>query len=335
MKTKILTFLRTNNDFVSGQELCEKLGVSRTAVWKVINQLKADGYKIEAVKNKGYRLVSSEDVLTESELRSAFLANGQTKQFGASVFSYDVIDSTNNMAKKLAEDGAGHGTLVVAEQQTGGKGRRGRNWVSPPKTGIWMTYVLRPDILPANASMLTIVAAMAVLDGVRNEINRLGTKVDCAIKWPNDIVLNGKKIVGILTEMSAEPDFVNYVVVGIGINVNTTDFPDDIKDVASSVYLETGIHLQRSRVIADITSQFEKYYETFIKTENLCGLVDDYNARLANVGKQVKIIDSRMERVGVAHGINENGELLVTLEDGTKENVISGEVSVRGLYGYV
>ncbi len=331
MKTKILTILKSGDGFVSGQQLCDGLGVSRTAVWKVINQLKDEGYGIDAVKNKGYRLELCPDVLTSENLVSSLAVAGCHNP----VVSREVVDSTNNLAKKLAEEGAEHGTLVVSEQQTGGKGRRGRSWVSPPGTGIWMTYILRPSISPTKASMLTIVAAMAVLDAVTGELERLGKNCECGIKWPNDIVLNGRKVVGILTEMSAEPELVNYVVVGIGINVNTTDFPDDIKDTASSIYRETGARLSRSRVIAGITKALVGYYGIFMETGDLSGLVQEYNKMLINAGRQVRIMEPGNERVGTAIGIGSDGELIVTLEDGRQEKVMSGEVSVRGLYGYV
>ncbi len=341
MKTKILTMLRGTDDYISGQEICDRLGVSRTAVWKVINQLKEEGYVIEAVNNKGYRITEYPDILTQSELESAInieSANGEGT-LAKKLVCRDIVDSTNNVARKLAEDMACHGTLVVAEQQTGGKGRRGRHWESPAGTGIWMTYVLRPDISPDRASMLTLVAALAVADGIKEQLHAAGCDCEFGIKWPNDIVLNGHKIVGILTEMSATPDSVNYVVVGIGINVNTTEFDDSIKATASSILVQTGLHIQRSRIIASVSRRFEEYYNIFIKTANLEGLIEQYNSVLINAGREVRLISSdngtEHEETGVAEGIDMNGELIVRLDDGTMKNVIAGEVSVRGLYGYV
>lgn len=334
MKTEILAMLRGTDGYVSGQQICEKFGVSRTAVWKVINALKEEGYVIEAVQNRGYHIVSYPDILTKEEIASVIPE--ETKAFASNIICKEIVDSTNNVAKKIAEDGAAHGTLIVAEQQTGGKGRRGRHWVSPKGTGIWMTYILRPDISPDRASMLTLVAALAVTGGIKEQINDCGAKAVCAIKWPNDIVLNSKKIVGILTEMSAEPDCVNYVVTGIGINVNMTEFDDEIKANASSILNETGCRIQRSTIIASITRRFEEYYETFIKTADLSGLIDLYNSMLINTGRQVRILASDgEEQTGMAVGINKYGKLLVEKEDGIVEEVIAGEVSVRGLYGYV
>lgn len=335
MKTEVLAMLRGSDGYVSGQQICEKFGVSRTAVWKIINSLKDEGYVIEAAQNKGYRITGYPDILTKEEIASVIKLEG-VKTFASDISFNETVDSTNNVAKKMAEDGAAHGTLVVAEQQTGGKGRRGRHWVSPSGTGIWMTYILRPDITPDRASMLTLVAAMATAEGIQKHISRVGSDAVCAIKWPNDIVLNSKKIVGILTEMSAEPDCVNYVVTGIGINVNMTEFEEDIKENATSILKETDCRMRRSEIIGTITKKFEEYYETFIKTADLSALADSYNSILINKGRQVRISASGgEEETGTAVGIDDRGGLLITRDDGTVRSVIAGEVSVRGLYGYV
>ena len=209
MKAEILRLLRETDGYVSGQELCNQFGVSRTAVWKAINQLKEAGYEIEAVQNKGYHLVSVPDRMDEVELASI----RKTEWAGAETYYFDKIDSTNTKAKELAEEGHPSGTFVVADQQTAGKGRRGRSWDSLPGTGIYMTLMLKPDINPNHASMLTLVTAMAVA----NAMHRV-TGAEALIKWPNDIVINGKKICGILTEMSAQFDYINHIVIGIGIN---------------------------------------------------------------------------------------------------------------------
>lgn len=184
MKAKILAALRETEGYVSGQELCERFGVSRTAVWKAINQLKKDGYEIEAVQNRGYRIVGAPDILSENELSSI----RKTDWIGKKIYYYDETDSTNVRASRLAEEGAEHGTLVVADQQDAGKGRRGRGWSSLPGTGIFMTLILKPELNPSNASMLTLVAAMAVAKGITR-----CTGMEAKIKWPNDIVINGKK----------------------------------------------------------------------------------------------------------------------------------------------
>lgn len=326
MKGEILKLLKETDGYISGQELCEKFGVSRTAVWKVINQLKEEGYEIEAVRNKGYILKGSADVLSKEELESTI----HTSWAGANVAFFEETDSTNNEIRRLAEQGAPHGTLAVAERQLGGKGRRGRVWTSPAGVGIWMSMLLRPQIDPMAASMLTLVMALAARKGIEES-----TGLKPEIKWPNDLVLNKKKICGILTEMSTELMEIQYVIPGIGINVNQTDFPDDIKATATSLSIESGKIQKRSQIIAAIMRAFETYYDTFMKTQDMSGLIEEYNAHLVNLGNEVCVLDPAGEYRGVSEGINKEGGLLVRLSDGTLKEVISGEVSVRGVYGYV
>lgn len=326
MKEKILRMLSDAEGYVSGQRLCEELKVSRTAVWKNINRLKEEGYVIEAVTNRGYCLKGRPDVIHDGEIKSRL----NTKYWGQETLFFEEVDSTNNVAKKMAEEGAPHGTLIIAENQNAGKGRRGRSWSSPDGTGIWMTFVLRPQIKPQAASMLTLVTAMAVRKAVYTE-----TGLETVIKWPNDIVAGGKKICGILTEMSAELEWINYVVVGVGINANIRKFPDEINDVATSLLLETGQSTDRSRMVAAFGNAFEEYYDKFMAKGNLELLKDEYNDYLANYLNKVKILDGAEDYVGVSQGINAFGELLVTDSEGKERIVRSGEVSVRGIYGYV
>ena len=326
MKGEILKLLKETDGYVSGQELCRRFGVSRTAVWKVINQLKEEGYEIEAVRNRGYALKGAGDVLSEAELLSCL----KTEWAGGRTVYFDATDSTNIQARRLAEAHAPHGTLVVSDRQDGGKGRRGRSWASPSGVGIWMSLILRPKIDPSLASMLTLVAALAVREGIREE-----TGLSPLIKWPNDLVLNGKKICGILTEMSTELMEIQYVITGIGINVNQREFPPEIRDTATSLSLEAGRSFRRSSLIAAILKAFEKDYAAFLKTGDLSLLLEEYNACLVNRGKEVCILDPSGEYRAVAEGIDESGSLLVTLPDGTRREIISGEVSVRGIYGYV
>ncbi len=326
MKAEILKVLKENKGYLSGQQLCESLGVSRTAVWKAMGQLKEEGYQIEAVRNRGYRLVETADVMTTAELRTMLC----TKWMGAGLEYFDETDSTNIQARRLAENGAPHGTLVVADCQTAGKGRRGRSWVSPHGTGIWMSMVLRPAFSPAHASMLTLVAGMAVVKGIR-----MATGLEPMIKWPNDAVLRGRKICGILTEMSTEDDCIRYVVTGIGINVNTESFPPEIASTATSLKLEMGENVKRSPIIAAVAEAFEEYYEIFTKTCDMSGLKEEYDQVLANRDCQVCVLDPKGEYRGRTLGIDSEGSLLVEREDGHIVSVISGEVSVRGIYGYV
>lgn len=325
MKEKILQCLREQGDYVSGQALCEALDVSRTAVWKAMNQLKDEGYEIEAVKNRGYRLVRIPDIVTAEEISSQLM----TAWAGHPVIYQEEVLSTNQTAKLLAEEGAEHGLIVVAEQQAAGKGRRGRVWHSPKGSGIWMSILLRPDIEPDHASMLTIVAAMAVYDALSSRIG------ECAIKWPNDIIVDGRKLCGILTEMSTELNAINYVVIGIGINVNTEAFPGELEAIAASMYMVSGTRFRRSEIICDVWKHFEIYYEQFLQTGDLSGLVDSYNARLVNRGRRVYIEERQRSFDGIAEGIDKDGCLLVRRDGGSMEAIMSGEVSVRGVLGYV
>ena len=325
MKTEILRMLRETDGYVSGQELCNKFGVSRTAVWKVMNQLKDAGYEIEAVQNKGYHLLSVPDLIDKIELSSI----RNTGWAGSEIFYYESIDSTNTKAKELAEEGYPSGVLVVANQQTAGKGRRGRVWISPKGTDIYMTLVMKPDIHPNHASMLTLVAALALAKGIRRE-----TGEEVQIKWPNDIVLNGKKICGILTEMSVQFDCINHIVIGIGINVHNESFAEEISDTASSLFLESGKHFHRAGIIEAFLEEFEKTYAVFLETEDISRLQKEYNALLVNMGRQVHLLDPKEPFDGKAMGVTNKGELIVDTWE-SRKLVSSGEVSVRGIYGYV
>ena len=257
MKAKILAALREAEGYVSGQELCERFGVSRTAVWKAINQLKKDGYEIEAVQNRGYRIVGTPDILSENELSSI----RKTDWIGKKIYYYDETDSTNVRASRLAE----HGTLVVADQQDAGKGRRGRGWSSLPGTGIFMTLILKPELNPSNASMLTLVTALATARALRRVVN-----VPALIKWPNDLVVNGKKICGMLTEMSAQFDYINNIVIGIGVNVHNESFPEEIAKTASSLLLECGHRFHRRTLLRRVRQLLRHGRQDQLRRPELC-----------------------------------------------------------------
>ena len=326
MKKEILRLLRSADSYISGQELCNRFGVSRTAVWKAINQLKEAGYEIEAQQNKGYKLMAAPDLMTEAEIKSLM----HTEWVAKEVLYFDTIDSTNTKAQELAEKGYPSGTLVVADKQESGKGRRGRSWVSPSGTGIFMTLMIKPDINPNNASMLTLVAALAVAKAITSV-----TGEEAMIKWPNDIVVNGKKVCGILTEMNAQFDYINHIVVGIGINVHNESFPEEISQMASSLMIEAGgKRFHRAQIIAETMSYFEQYYDTFLKTQDLSALVREYDELLVNRNKSVRVLDPKEPFDGKAMGITSKGELIVDTWE-SRKLVSSGEVSVRGIYGYV
>ena len=323
MKEEILQMLKSRQDFVSGQELCEKFRVSRTAVWKVIGQLKNEGYEIEAINRKGYRLIASPDILTESEILSGMT----TGVMGRHVYYYDCLGSTNDQARMLAEKGAPDGSLVVAETQNTGKGRMGRTFFSPEGCGVWMSLILKPDIPPVDASMITLIAAMAV----QEMMEIFGLK--SGIKWPNDLVIDRRKTTVILTEMSAGPDVINYIVVGIGINVNMKAFPEDLKDTAISMAMASGQTYHRAEVIRRVMQYFESDYRQFLETGNLSFLKDKYDAALIHLNKEISVHEIRRVWRGISRGINDIGELIVSTDEGDT-TVRSGEVSIRGIYGY-
>ena len=325
MKSEILKLLKESNGYLSGQQLCERFQVSRTAVWKVMDQLKKEGYEIEAVPRKGYRLVESPDVLSAAELESLM----DTQWAGKKVVFSKETDSTNIQAKSGGEKGDPHGTLFVAESQKEGRGRRGRGWESPAGESIYMSLLLRPELPPVKAPMLTLVMALAVARAIREQ-----TGAEALIKWPNDIVVGGKKLCGILTEMSTEMTYINYLVIGVGINVNQNQFSEELKERATSLKLEEGRAFQRSAIIASVLERFESYYEQFLKDGNLAGLQSSYNELLVNRGRQVQILEPKNHYEAHASGINEAGELVVAMEDGSVRNIFAGEVSVRGIYGY-
>lgn len=320
--------MRQGEEYVSGQQICDRLGVSRTAVWKAVNGLKTEGYEIEAVQNKGYSLISAPDVLTEAEIRS----RRQTEWAGSHVEAHERIGySTNLRARQLADQGAAHGTLVAADVQEGGKGRRGRPWTATaPGENIAMSIILRPELAPIKASMLTLVAALAVRDGVRKMAG-----IEPEIKWPNDVVANGRKLCGILTEMALEAEYIQYIVVGIGINVNNESFDSELAEKATSLRLEAGGPFSRAELVCRVLKHFERYYEIFMRTADLSALQEDYNGSLSGRNQVVRVLAPGQEWEGISRGISAAGALRVERADGEIEEVTAGEVSVRGIYGYI
>ena len=342
MKAKILALLRERKTYVSGQQLCEQFGVSRTAVWKAIEQLREDGHQIDAVPRKGYLLTEGPgtDVTGEIYTQSEISSRMQTRWAGKKVYFYDSVGSTNVQARRLAEEGAPHGSLIVTDMQTAGRGRRGRSWSSPAGTNLYFTLLLRPGFHPSKASMLTLVMAHAVAAAIEETANAetagMGeTGLAVGIKWPNDIVIQGKKVCGILTEMSVEQDDIRHVVIGAGINVRRQDFGPELAQKAICLDEACGGRVNRCRLLAAVMQAFERDYEAFEAAGSLMPLRASYDGRLVNLGREVCVLDPAGEYRGVARGITDTGELLVERSDGTIQKVFAGEVSVRGIYGYV
>src|SRR5512141_155286 len=250
----VLSFLAESGDeFVSGEAISDKLGLSRAAVWKYVNALRDQGYGIHAVPTRGYRLVEIPDRLGELELRPLL----NTHDVGHALHWFEEVGSTNDVAKELADEGAAHGEVVVAESQTAGRGRRGRAWASPPGRNLYVSVVLRPELPPSRAAELTLLASVAVCQAVRQ------AGVTAGIKWPNDLVSRGRKLAGILTELAADPDRVQWVVLGIGINVNLRleDLPDDLRPIATSLAIARGEPVPRTLFAAAVLTALEEWLD--------------------------------------------------------------------------
>lgn len=319
---RILELLRRQEGFLSGEDIGRELSITRAAVWKGIKKLREEGYEIEAVTNRGYRLTNPETMYNKRELEQGL----KTKTMGQTIYFYEETDTTNNRARELALEGASEGTLVVAEKQTAGRGRRGKVWESPLGTGIWMSLVLRPQIMPAEASVLTLLCGLATAEAIEAE-----TGLSAGIKWPNDILINGKKAVGILTEMDCEMSEVHFVIPGIGINVNTASFPPEIAEIATSLYLECGKTVSRRRLVHKVLERLEEHYETFLRTGSFAAMLEDYRKLCITLGKEVHVL-GREPFFAEALDITPEGELLVRRADNGKEEVVfSGEVSIRGV----
>lgn len=329
MRDQILKELKCHTTgYVSGEELSNKLQVSRTAIWKYIKQLKAMGYVIESQTKKGYKLLDSPDSLLAYEIGEGL----NTEFIGSNIDFLEQVDSTNLYAKRIAEKGFSDGTVILANEQLKGKGRLGRSWTSPKDKGIWMTIMLKPNINPAQAAKVTLLTACAVNKAIEDNCD-----IKSKIKWPNDIICNGKKLCGILTEMNAELDEIHYLIVGIGINVNLDieEFPEELHSTATSIKIEKGIDVSRKELVKSILNNFEVYYKTFLKTGSISQFISEYREKSAVIGRDVNIISSTVKFKGRVLDISEEGQLLVQLEDGSIKEVISGEVSIRSLEGYI
>ena len=324
MKRKIIDMLKSATDkFVSGEEIAEKLSVTRTSIWKNIQTLKKFGYDIESRGKLGYKLNQVADILLPAAVQSGL----ETKIIAVEnllVHKFSV-DSTNKLAKKLAYNGASDGTVVVAEEQTGGKGRLERNFFSPKGKSILFSVILRPNCLPKDAPKFTLMAAVAVA----NAMTRFN--LPAQIKWPNDIMYNGRKVVGILTEMSAQIEKVNYIIVGIGINVNIApnDFPPDIKKIAASLAEINGGEISRVDFFRAVLEELDKLY-ILISTEGFEKIFAQWRKFNITLGKSVKVIsaDTGESFNGVAEDIDADGALIVSTENG-RQTLYAGDVSIR------
>jgi BirA family biotin operon repressor/biotin-[acetyl-CoA-carboxylase] ligase len=308
-KEEILRILRETGDHVSGESLAEMLGVSRAAVWKHVHTLIKEGYGVDIAQGKGYKLMSVPDKLYPSEVRYGL----QAKLLGNKVVHLNATGSTNVVARQLAERGIAEGTVVVAETQSRGKGRLGRKWITKPG-GLWMSVVLKPAIDPMHASSITLLAAVSVTKALR------GAGLEAVIKWPNDVLVNGKKICGILTEMSAETDVVNFIVLGIGVNVNN-DVP---LETATTMRSELGRDADRLKFMQSLLETLEEDYFTF-KKEGFTPILWSWRRYSDTLGRLVEVTYQDEVVTGLAQDVDEDGSLLVKTPDGSIRKIVSGD----------
>ena len=319
---RILAALRANRDGVSGAALAEQLGVSRAAIWARIEELRRLKYDIEAGPHFGYRLLSSPDVLHADDLLARL---GETRVIGRDLRVFEQTTSTNDVVEKLARDGVREGVVVFAESQTQGRGRLGRKWVSPAHQGLWFSILLRPDFRPQMATQLTVASATALRRAIE-----LQTGLAPEIKWPNDILLGGKKLAGILTELSAELDRVRYVILGIGVDVNlaATEFPADLRKTATSLRMETGRPVSRSELAVHILRELDRDYAR-VCAGQFTRVADEWEAHCSTIGREVTVqLGTRRVR-GCVESLDDDGALLLRSEHGHLERITGGDVTLE------
>jgi len=314
---KILNyFKKCEEGYVSGEELSRELGISRAAVWKHIENLREEGYVIEAFPHLGYKLISIPDRLTEVELKWQL----KTNIIARKVYSYKETASTNDIAYDLAGHGEKEGSVVIAESQTAGRGRMGRKWVSPKSKGAYFSVILRPDILPKDVAGITLISALSVAKTIREMTN-----LAAFIKWPNDVLINNQKICGILTEMNAETDKINFVIIGIGININTKK--ELLPKGATSIMEEHGAEMSRVDVVRGIFKNLDKYYGLFNRG-HIVEIIKEYKEFSNFLGTRVQIAyhDSKIE--GYAIDVDKDGALILRMDSGLNERVLAGDVTM-------
>ncbi|ASB88733.1 bifunctional biotin--[acetyl-CoA-carboxylase] synthetase/biotin operon repressor [Bacillus sonorensis] len=319
-KKLIQLFTEADGEFISGQKISEELGCSRTAVWKHIEELRKSGYELEAVRKLGYKMKKKPDKISEDEIRLGL----KTEKMGQTIHFQDVVASTQKIAHELANNGAPEGTIVVADKQTEGRGRMSRAWHSPEGTGIWMSLILRPEIPVQKTPQLTLLAAVAIVQAIEEQ-----TGIVAEIKWPNDILINGKKAVGILTELQAEADQVHSVIVGTGINVNqhADDFPGELQETATSLRIESGEKIDRAALIQTILLTFEKRYSDYL-THGFKPIKLLWESYAITLHRQLTARTLSGTFHGKALGIDDEGVLLLETSDGIKK-IYSADIEIN------
>lgn len=319
--TILRLFREAGSGFVSGEMISRELQVSRTAVWKNIKALREVGYIIEAIPSRGYQLLSSPDILSVDEIQQQL----RTTCIGSHLVCLGETASTNADAFRLAEDGAAEGTTVIADGQSGGRGRRGRTWSSPAGVNLYCSVVLRPQIMPHEAPQLTFLSAVAVARAIEST-----TALKPEIKWPNDVLVNGSKVAGLLNEMSAETDGINFVILGIGVNLNMVagQFPPDLRAPATSLLLQQGRPVSRVRFAACMLAALDRLYGDFL-AHGFGPVREEWQRRCNAAGREVVVSEGGNELArGMFAGIDGDGALLLRLPDGVEERILSGDVRV-------
>lgn len=312
--------LNSGDEFVSGEEISRNLSISRAAVWKQINKLRELGYEFEAVSRKGYRLVSKPASIDAAALQLAL----KTTVFGRKTVLLNSTVSTQGEVQKLAEEGHEEGIVVLAEEQTGGRGRFGRKFYSPAGKGIWMSLLLRPDLPLQSTPQLTLLAGVAVCRAIR-----ACTGADVGIKWPNDLLIGGRKMCGILVESAVEDHVLRYCVAGIGVDVNfeENDYPEELRSIATSIRMETGHVVDRAPLAAAILNELEGLYSMY-KKDGFGIIASLWEALSVTVHRQVKVYNAQGSIEGRAIGLDPSGALLVEQDNGERVMVVSGEISL-------
>jgi BirA family transcriptional regulator, biotin operon repressor / biotin---[acetyl-CoA-carboxylase] ligase len=321
IRKKLLDAFSNNNDqYLSGQTLADTIGCSRTAIWKHIEELRKDGFELEAIRNKGYRIVKTPERVSADEIRLGL----KTKFLGQSIHYENTVDSTQRVAHRLAYDQSLEGTVVVAEEQTLGRGRMERKWYSPKYTGIWMSIILRPKIPLPKAPQLTLIAAVAVVQAIEEL-----TELTPQIKWPNDILINGKKMTGILTELQAEADQINSVIIGMGINVNQKleDFPIELREIATSLAIEQGVYFSRSAIIRSVLTHLEKLYILYLE-KGFFPIKILWESYAISIGKTIKARTLSNVIEGKALGITDDGILKIEDHSGEIHYIYSADIEL-------
>jgi BirA family transcriptional regulator, biotin operon repressor / biotin---[acetyl-CoA-carboxylase] ligase len=319
MPENIIDLLKKNNDYCSGAKISAELGVTRAAVWKKITALRKKGFIIEAVPSKGYRLVKFPDLSAE------YIKEGYNGVLWKDIFVYDTVGSTNEVAISLAtKHDLWANTAIIADAQEKGKGRLGRSWSSPPGKNIYMSLAIRPNLVARDATMLTLLTAVACVHAIVNTSGLLAH-----IKWPNDLLLSGKKLGGILTEIRADIDKVNLAVIGIGMNVNMRreDFGDDIRPIATSIREESGNNCPRNELVLEILSQFEHFYGV-LTGQGKYPLLNEWKILSSTIGKNVKVVIGAETLTGLAEDIDDNGMLILKLESGLRRQISAGDITI-------